>query len=55
MPGREPFRDGNVFDVTRFGARPDDVGDSTAALQAAIDACATQGGGIVRVPDPVST
>ena len=52
MPGREPFRDGNVFDVTRFGARPDDVGDSTVALQAAIDACATQGGGIVRVPGP---
>ena len=50
MAGREPICECRVFDVTRFGARPDGANDSTAALQAAIDACAAQGGGIVRVP-----
>lgn len=38
------------LDITRFGTRPDSDTLSTAAIQSAIDACAKEGGGIVRVP-----
>jgi len=37
-------------DVTKYGAIPDDGRPHTAALQAAIDACAKEGGGTVRFP-----
>ena len=39
-----------MFDVTKFGAVPDDSTDSTPGFQAAIDACAAAGGGVVHVP-----
>ena len=39
-----------MFDVTKFGAVADDTTDSTPGFQAAIDACAAAGGGIVNVP-----
>ncbi|NDY71510.1 virulence factor [Desulfobacter hydrogenophilus] len=41
-----------VFDVTnvRFGAVPDDDKEDTLAIQAAIDAAATVGGGVVFLP-----
>ena len=39
-----------MFDVTKFGAVADDTTDSTIGFQAAIDACAAAGGGIVNVP-----
>ena len=41
---------GAVFDVTAFGAVGDGVADATAAIQAAVDACAAGGGGQVLVP-----
>ena len=39
-----------VFDVRRYGAVSDKARPSTAAIQAAVDACAKAGGGTVRVP-----
>src|SRR4051812_17337475 len=39
-----------VFDVRDFGARGDGLTLDTAAVQAAIDACAKDRGGIVLVP-----
>lgn len=39
-----------MFDVTKFGAVADDLTDSTPGFQAAIDACAAAGGGVVNVP-----
>jgi hypothetical protein len=39
-----------TFDVSRYGARSDGRADSTAALQAAIDAAAAAGGGVVFIP-----
>ncbi len=41
---------GAVFDVTKFGATPDDQSDDTAAIKGALDAAAKAGGGIVMVP-----
>lgn len=47
-----PNIQGPVFDVTspQFGAHPDDGGDDTAAIQAAIDAAGHAGGGVVFLP-----
>jgi polygalacturonase len=44
---RPVFPDG-TFVITRYGARPS--ADATAAIRAAIDACAAAGGGTVLVP-----
>jgi hypothetical protein len=47
IPANPP---GKVYDITRFGAKPDDQLDDTAAIQNAIDAAGEAGGGIVAVP-----
>jgi len=39
-----------VFEITRYGARPDGVTDSTASIRAAVAACHDAGGGQVLVP-----
>ncbi len=41
---------GPVFDVTSHGADPTGAADSTAAIQAAINAAAAAGGGVVQLP-----
>ena len=41
---------GPVFDVTRFGAVPDDGKEDTAAVQRAVDAAGVAGGGVVFLP-----
>ena len=38
------------FPVTKFGAVAEDAVPDTAAIQAAIDACGTAGGGLVLFP-----
>ncbi len=52
--GRRPIpeAEGPLFDVTaaRFGARPNDGIDDTAAIQAAIEAAGAGGGGVVFLP-----
>lgn len=50
--GEEPIPDisGPVFDVTTYGADPGGTGDSTVAIQNAIDAAAAAGGGVVYLP-----
>ena len=47
-----PDIQGPLFDVTadRFGAVPDDGKEDTAAIQAAVNAAATAGGGVVYLP-----
>ena len=45
-----PKARGRVFDVTRFGARPDDDGYDDAAVQKTIDAAQAARGGIVFFP-----
>lgn len=39
-----------IFDIGFYGAKPDDGGDDTAAIQRAIDRCAEAGGGTVNFP-----
>jgi len=39
-----------VFNVTKYGAKADGVSDSTAAIQATIDAAIAANGGIVKFP-----
>ncbi len=41
---------GTVFDVTLYGADGTGTSDATAAIQSAIDAAQTAGGGVVRFP-----
>jgi len=38
------------FDITQFGATPDDATDDTLAIRAALEACGKAGGGTVVVP-----
>ncbi|MEW4527396.1 glycosyl hydrolase family 28-related protein [Maioricimonas sp. JC845] len=38
------------FDITNYGATPDDAGDDTLAIRAALKACGEAGGGTVVVP-----
>lgn len=38
------------FDITDFGASGDGATLNTSAIQAAVDACAENGGGTVHVP-----
>ncbi len=45
-----PMITGPVFDVTDYGADPTGGTDSTAAIQAAINAAASAGGGVVYLP-----
>ncbi len=47
---RAPTFPDRVFDITKFGAKPDGVTLNTKAISDAIDACAKAGGGRVVVP-----
>lgn len=47
---RPVFQDA-VFPITDFGAKPDGKSKSTQAINAAIDACAASGGGMVLCPE----
>ena len=48
-PARTPYAVG-TYDILDFGARGDGKATNTTALQAAIEACASDGGGTVLVP-----
>ncbi len=48
-----PDPEGPVFDVTDYGASPDDGRDDTAAVQRTIDAAVEAGGGVVFFPPGV--
>lgn len=39
-----------IYDITEFGAVGDGVTDNSRAIQAAVDQCSENGGGIVRIP-----
>lgn len=41
---------GPIFDVTRYGARPNDARGDGRAIQAAVEAASQRGGGVVWVP-----
>lgn len=41
------------FDITKFGATPDDATDDTLAIRSAMEACGKAGGGTVVVPKGV--
>lgn len=45
-----PTVEGPVFNIVDFGAKPNDEKSDRDAIQAAIDAAAAQGGGVVFVP-----
>ena len=45
-----PQATGERFDVTDYGAKPDDLLDDRDAIQKAIDAAAANGGGVVYLP-----
>jgi polygalacturonase len=47
---KTPIFPAHEFDITKFGARPDGVTDSSAAIAKAIGACTAAGGGRVVVP-----
>lgn len=44
---------GADFDITQFGATPDDATDDTLAIRATLEACGKAGGGTVIVPKGV--
>ncbi len=44
------FRWTNIFNVTNYGATPNDASDDTAAVQRAADAAESSGGGVVFFP-----
>jgi polygalacturonase len=48
-----PAADKNTFNVRDFGAKGDGLTKDTVALQQALDACATNGGGTILVPEGV--
>src|ERR1035437_275158 len=45
------FRWTNVFNVTNYGANPNDLGDDTVAVQNAVNAAENSGGGVVYFPN----
>jgi hypothetical protein len=45
------FRWTNVFNVTNYGANPNDTNDDTAAVQSAANAAENSGGGVVYFPN----
>ena len=45
-----PTITGPIFDVTSYGAQPNDSGFDDAGIQAAIDAAEAAGGGVVFFP-----